>query len=115
MWWWVLLVHDGELQVGTVHEGRLEESLPGDILTPLVQRGAGWPCWGVGPCHLGMEGALVVGDASDGQQTGGLWEVQPSHGRLLLSHICRGTHGEGSVAPGLGKGAHISGDRGSHL
>lgn len=69
---------------------------------------------GVGLRHLGMEGVLVVGDASDGQQTGSLWEVQPSHGRLLLSHICRVTHGEGSVAPGLGKGAHTSGDSMGH-
>lgn len=55
-----------------------------------------------GPCHLGG-GCAGVGDDSDGQQAGGLWEVQPSHGRLLLSHICRVTHGQGSVAPGLGK------------
>lgn len=66
VWRWVLLVHGGEVQAGTVPERRLEENAVGYILTPLVQRGPGWPHWGVGPCQLGMEGVLVVGDASGG-------------------------------------------------
>lgn len=90
--------------------GGLRRAWLGTFLTPLVQWGPGWPCWAVEPCKLGVEGVLVVGDASDGQHAGGLWEVQPSHGRPLLSHICRVTHGEGAVAPGLGTGAHTSED-----
>lgn len=74
---------------------------PGDILTPLVQWGPGCACWGLGPRQLGAEGVLLVGDASDG--------------RLQPSHVCRGTRGEGSVSPGLDKGAHIPEDRCSHL
>lgn len=114
VWRWVLLVRGGEVQAGTVPDRRLEENVVRYILTPLVQRGPGWPHWGVGPCQLGMEGMLAVGDASGGQQTGSLWEVQPSHSRLLLSHICKVTHGEVSVAPGPGKGAHTAGDSMEH-